>query len=58
MSLDYLILLLFLFLLVFVLHTFHNTVSNITVRQIKVIVVVVGSKQTAYNSKTVIIVMI
>ena len=41
MSLDYLILLLFLFLLVFVLHTFHDTVSNITVRQIKVIVVVV-----------------
>lgn len=47
MSLDYLILLLFLFLLVFVLHTFHDTVSNITVRQIKVIVVVVVAKKQA-----------
>ena len=47
MSLDYLILLLFLFLLVFVLHTFHDTVSNITVRQINVIVVVVVAKKQA-----------
>lgn len=47
MWLDYLILLLFLFLLVFVLHTFHDTVSNITVRQINVIVVVVVAKKQA-----------
>ena len=47
MSLDYLVLifLLFLFLLVFVLNTFCNTISNIIVRPIKVIVVVVAKKQ-------------
>ena len=47
MSLDYLLLILlsFLFLLVFVLHTSCNTVSNVIVGQIKVIVVVVAKKQ-------------